>query len=374
MVYFLIFIFFLLVTVLNLRNKVNDIYFLSFFLSFIILVFFAGTRFETGSDWLEYQSRFKDIPPLDELITGGKFWSTFELEIGFEILCSFVKMFGGTVQSVFFISTFFNVTLLFWFYKKYSPIFFITVFCFFAYSYIQYNFAVVRQALAFPFLLIAIDIYYTKPRLFKLKIFLCLLSGALFHYSIFPLVLIFFLPLRKRLSTFAVMLIIASSIILMFALNLSTFKDSITLFSILSSGAETKLTGYLEEGDKMSGVGINLGLLLKLFLLLFALSRRRVLEIMNKDFTFIFNLFLLSFFIYTATLSIPIISIRYTLYMVFTQDLILACIVFSFIDLRVRIILIFLLVLPINLYYYSAIRRDPTSVLLYFPYKNYILK
>ena len=66
--------------------------------SFVLFVLVAGLRFETGWDWITYESYFNG---LDYLV--NKEGSTLKMELGFNLLIFMVKGLGGGFQGFLFV-------------------------------------------------------------------------------------------------------------------------------------------------------------------------------------------------------------------------------------------------------------------------------
>ena len=118
----------------------------------LILVLFAGTRFETGNDWYEYTKVFSNIPSIDTFITNPVVFGMFRMEPGYILLNSIIKTLGGSIDAVFFVSAAFTIIVLFCVFKRYSFFCALAVMLYMRYGYLQTNMMFVRQGIAISIL------------------------------------------------------------------------------------------------------------------------------------------------------------------------------------------------------------------------------
>ena len=86
--------------------------YLEYIVGFIFITI-AGLRYETGVDWRAYQDYLNSIPAFDVAILENKLGDVFiSLDLGFALLNSIVKMFGGGLQTIFFIVSVLSTVLL----------------------------------------------------------------------------------------------------------------------------------------------------------------------------------------------------------------------------------------------------------------------
>ena len=72
----------------------------------------SGLRYETGGDWDTYAQLFESFPSFSRLVGHPVELAEQQVEEGFTLLCALIKSLGGTVQHLFFVVTFINITLI----------------------------------------------------------------------------------------------------------------------------------------------------------------------------------------------------------------------------------------------------------------------
>ena len=89
-----------------------------FFISFVILVFFAGFRFDTGWDYNGYRDYYNNIPSLLEIPTYYDEFSAIYFEPGFKLFMSSLKALGIEFQGLLFITNFITTIFFFIFIRR----------------------------------------------------------------------------------------------------------------------------------------------------------------------------------------------------------------------------------------------------------------
>lgn len=194
MVYLIVFILlFLLLVVtscLPLNKQSKQI---TYMFSFFVLLFFAGFRYETGHDWINYLEVFRSVPTL------GHLWHSYlenaGTEPGFTLLNSIVKTFGGGIQVVYFVVAFIS---LYFFYKaiaQFSSNRMLSVLLFFCLAYLFLIFSIIRQGLAVSICFFALRFILERK---MWKYFLCVALAMMFHYTAVIMLPLYFI-LNKRI-------------------------------------------------------------------------------------------------------------------------------------------------------------------------------
>jgi hypothetical protein len=112
--------------------------------SFVLFVLVAGLRFETGWDWITYESYFNG---LDYLV--NKEGSTLKMELGFNLLIFMVKGLGGGFQGfLFVVSLLTSVFLTTFFFKTVGSRIAFCLAVFYSFLYLALNMTMMRQALS----------------------------------------------------------------------------------------------------------------------------------------------------------------------------------------------------------------------------------
>jgi transmembrane protein EpsG len=128
----------------------------------ILLIAVAGLRFETGGDWNVYAQLFAEFPSFSQLIGNPSLLLKQPVEEGFVLLCAAVKALGGTIQHLFFVVAFINITLIACALPQYTRYPVVGLLCYFGLLYFHLEMIYIRQATAVALCFFALR--YLKPR------------------------------------------------------------------------------------------------------------------------------------------------------------------------------------------------------------------
>lgn len=260
-VYVSLFLYFSLISIFDLfkQRKATKLF---FYLSFLILVVFAGIRFDTGWDYPGYQFYYDKVPSLGNLLEDYEEFDSIYFEPGFKLLMSALKSLGIEFQGLIFIVNLMTTSLFFIFIKrtgKFIGYENIMVLLYFSTVFLYTNFSVLRQGLAIGIWLLAIN-YLNKN---YLKYILLVFLGCLFHYSIG---LFLFLPiiiyLRPKVSLFLFFMVLS---IFIYILNIKWLQTISPL--LLPEFASGKLNHYLEIERFGSSRSLGFGFVEKLVIM-----------------------------------------------------------------------------------------------------------
>lgn len=256
-VYISLFLYFSLISIFDLlkQRKVTKLF---FYLSFVILVVFAGIRFDTGWDYPGYQFYYDKIPSLGNLIEDYEEFDSIYFEPGFKLFMSALKSLGVEFQGLIFIVNFITTSLFFIFIKrtgKFIGCENIMVLLYFSTVFLYTNFSFLRQGMAIGIWLIAIN-YLSKS---MVKYILIVLFACLFHYSVilflFLPVIIYLKPKGNLLFFFMVFSIF------IYVLNIKWLQ---TISPLLPEFMYSKLSHYFESERFGSTRSLGFGFLEKL--------------------------------------------------------------------------------------------------------------
>ena len=187
MYYLFIFLLLLVLSVIHVFgrwNRYSDLFIYG--MLFIIFWFTAGLRYETGIDWLTYTENFERTNPINIVFSSG-FGKGMYLEPSYGLICSCVKYFGGSIQSVFFIMAFISTCFLFKSISLYSYNKAFSLLIYFCFVYLLLDMTGMRQAVAF-------NIFFYSTQFIRdqkmVKYLLFILLALTFHLSsiiLFPL-------------------------------------------------------------------------------------------------------------------------------------------------------------------------------------------
>lgn len=149
-----------------------------FFVIFIILSIFAGTRL-IGHDYETYAFHYNTLKPIDEY-----YRSDLSMELGYEYIASIIKYFSQNFNIFLLIYTFLSLLISFYTFWKYSPYPIISIMLFCAFWYFIMVMGQMRQPFA-----VALSYYFAIPLLLRKKRLIASLIilwfGILFHKSLF---------------------------------------------------------------------------------------------------------------------------------------------------------------------------------------------
>ena len=155
------------------KNKYSSVM-MSFI--FIYLVFFAGFRFYTGTDYHSYYRLFEVATPiLDGLNYGYEFF-----EIGFRVLTSIIKQFSDNFVVYFIVLAFIPIYLIFIAIKEYPVNKYLVFFMFYTTFYLSYVFNAMGQAIVMGIFVYSLK-YFLKFD--TLKILLISIFSTFIHTS-----------------------------------------------------------------------------------------------------------------------------------------------------------------------------------------------
>jgi len=237
----------------------------------------AGLRYRIGVDTVNYMAFFQSYPTLNEL--DFKFYDVEPLWLLLNAACKTIYDDFVLVQLVQ--AAIVNISV-FWFIKKYSPKPFLAILLYYIFQWWNFNFEVMREAIAVAFYLYALDALISKKSITKyyLRVWpACLFHSIGFITLLFPLIQ--FLKFRK--TTFIVF-----GVLIVFAFS---FSDQLNLITSLfmGEGVANKVEGYLESevyGESglsfMGVIAYILGNILPVSLVLYVFYKNRKIESISR--------------------------------------------------------------------------------------------
>lgn len=365
MIYFFVFIVLALIGILNLvKFPKNQLYVKSFGLAaaFIILVLFAGLRYNTGPDYRDYDIFFRDIYPLYDY-DRIPFYIWEVLEPGFIILCSFFKTIVHNNQFVFLGLALTSLSLFFYRLKEYSVLPLVTLFCYYVYGYPD-NFSILRQVIAIN--LFFWSIKYIINRNWALY-FSTIVLACFFHQSaviLFPLYFVINRHIQVKYIVIAFILAIC-----LFYLGFVPW-----LFNTLLDSLGGKYANYLS--NQMLSQPKLLGTLFieRILILCLLLYKRKIFEAQNKYFNVFLNIYIL-YIIGYLLLSQVFVLLRFIQYFAFASCILYPLLLFYFKEVYGKYIVYLLLVLILFFRGYTTLildGKDGGNPNRYLPYKSVI--
>jgi len=335
-------------------------------LSALLLICIAGLRYETGGDWDTYTSLYASFPPLSRLLGNPHTFTTIPVEEGFVFLCALVKACGGTIQHLFFVVTFINITLICSALPKYTKYPVVALLCYYGILYFQLEMIYIRQATAVALCFFALQ--YIEPK--KLvKYMLVIILACTFHRVAVLMIPLYFL-LNRRLPTWLYLSIIGLGALLML-IGVPWIKTIfLTVSGWLGTTYAEKAEMYAESAVFAVNRKLSIGFILNLAILgVVMFFHKRIDERPNG--TIMLNMFALSLVLYYYCYELVEVSNRVRLFFYIG--------VIALLPMLLELLPLFLERLAglvvVALYCFSFSRgiffENPQSV-AYNPYQNYI--
>ncbi len=373
--YLLIFLILLFFAFLEISNIPARILRVLYGISALLFIFVAGLRYETGVDWLAYESYFYDIAPLNEAFNFNSFGSIFlTLDVGYSLLNSIVKMFGGNVQIVFLIISVISIFLLIKNLKYYSNHVLTGLLIYYPFFFFTFDMSGLRQGLAIQIVLFSIK--YISDRNFNKFLFYIILATSI-HWTAIILLPLYFFANKKISLGYTVFIFLISIVIFTFKIKwmgviLGDLLGRLNAFTMLSD----KLTVYTTNDVFSQKRGWDLFSLYNFFrisLIIFILHlfKDKISKIV-PSFTIFYNFILLELICLFCLFEFFEISERLRFYFTIAEVVLMSHIMFLIRDHIIRIFALVFLAVGIFLNAYPFLLQFPSTV-AYHPYQNYLI-
>ena len=275
----------------------------------LMLIAVAGLRFETGGDWNVYAQLFAEFPSFSRLIGNPSLFMQQPVEEGFVLLCAAIKALGGTVQHLFFIVAFINITLIACALPKYTKYPVVGLLCYFGLLYFNLEMIYIRQATAVA--LCFFSLQYLQQR--KLLPYLIIILIACIFHRVAVLMLPLYFVLHAKIPTWIYIAVIGIGAILM-ATGVPWIKTIfLTVAGWLGDNYAEKAAYYTEEAMFATARGISVGYVLNLLILIVVLCFKKKLDTLPFG-TIMLNLFALSLVLYYYCYELIEVSNRVRLF------------------------------------------------------------
>ena len=324
----------------------------------IVLIIFAGTRFETGSDWRAYTSTFKDVGTINQLFDGRFRLDSMRMEQGYILVNSIIKTLGGSINEVFFIMSVATIGIIFVSCKKYTPYYFIAILLYLRYGYPQTNFMFVRQGICIALFLYAIKYIHGKN---FLKYCVCITICVFFHKSSLILYPIYFI-VNKEYKTSLLIGVMVISVVLGF----TNWIKLITIFT--PDKISLAINGYLNSG--MSAT-LSLGMIEKIGVIFIALLFREKLKKKFEYFNIFLNLYVISFIAYYSLIESYVLQQRMVIIFNIAAIILISYFIYLGNNKLIKAIICTMIVGMVSIFFIKSIglfNEDSE----YLPYKSYI--
>lgn len=293
MEYFLIGIFFLILSLIEVIRYNRFYSTVILYLFSIVLILFAGLRDGTivGTDSPAYFRNYQY--PL-----------SYEVEYGYRYLAAFFsKTLDANYNLFLIVINALSIGLIAHSLKKNSYFLIFPLLIYFSDFYLYYNFSGIRQALALSFSTFAL--YYAFTRNYKV-FFVLLVCAMTFHITAISFALAIFIP-HKKLTLKNYIYLILLAILGFGAIGYIVENNAYLNYKF-------KYYSEIQENSDNIVVQYVVGLLKRSIVLVLILLFRNTL-FKNERFVYLFNLYLLGLIIYIATYLIsPDFGVRFSTY------------------------------------------------------------
>lgn len=275
----------------------------------IILIVIAGLRYETGGDWDTYAQLFESFPSFSRLIGHPVELAEQQVEEGFTLLCALIKSLGGTVQLLFFVVTFINITLITAALHKYTKYPAVALLCYYGILYFNLEMIYIRQATAVALCFFALQ--YIEPRQI-VRYMLVIVLACTFH-RVAALMIPLYFVLNRRLPSWLYVTVIGGGAVLMLAGIPWIQTIFLTVAGWLGENYANKAESYTQDAMFAVTRGLSIGFVLNLAMLILLMFFKKKIDALPYG-TIMLNLFALSLVLYYYCFELIEVSNRVRLF------------------------------------------------------------
>ena len=335
-------------------------------LAAIMLICIAGLRYETGGDWDTYTLLFNKFPTFSRLIGRPAEFADISVEEGFVLLCAFVKSLGGTVQHLFFVVTFINITLIACAAGKYTKYPVVALLCYYGILYFNLEMIYIRQAMAVALCFFALQ-YIPSKRIIPYMVIVLL--ACTFHRVAALMIPLYFL-LNIKLPSWVYLAVVGVGAVMMLA-NIPWIQTIfLTVAGWLGENYADKAETYTENAMFAVNRGLSLGFILNLAIFVVIVFFKEKIDALPYG-TIMLNMFFGSLVLYYYCFELVEVSNRVRLFFLIG--------IIALLPMMLEVLPLFLERLAglvvVTLYCFSFSRgiffEAPQSA-AYNPYQNYI--
>lgn len=335
-------------------------------LAAIMLICIAGLRYETGGDWDTYTLLFNKFPTFSRLIGRPAEFADISVEEGFVLLCAFVKSLGGTVQHLFFVVTFINITLIACAAGKYTKYPVVALLCYYGILYFNLEMIYIRQAMAVALCFFALQ-YIPSKRIIPYMVIVLL--ACTFHRVAALMIPLYFL-LNIKLPSWVYLAVVGVGAVMMLA-NIPWIQTIfLTIAGWLGENYADKAETYTENAMFAVNRGLSLGFILNLAIFVVIIFFKDKLDALPYG-TIMLNMFFGSLVLYYYCFELVEVSNRVRLFFLIG--------IIALLPMVLEVLPLFLErlagLLVVMLYCFSFSRGiflESPQAAAYNPYQNYI--
>lgn len=278
-------------------------------LAAIMLICIAGLRYETGGDWDTYTMLFNHFPTFSQLIGRPAVFADVPVEEGFVLLSAFIKSLGGTVQHLFFVVTFINITLIACAARKYTQYPVVALLCYYGILYFNLEMIYIRQAMAVALCFFALQ--YIEPR--RIVPYLVFILLACTFHRVAALMIPLYFIMHRRIPSWVYLTAVGVGAVLMLAGIPWIQTIFLTVAGWLGENYADKAETYTQNAMFAVNRGLSIGFVLNLAMLVVLMFFKKQID-ERPHGTVMLNMFAASLLLYYYCFELVEVSNRVRLF------------------------------------------------------------
>ena len=278
-------------------------------LAALMLIGIAGLRYETGGDWDTYTTLFNNFPSFSRLIGRPAELLEQQTEEGFTLLCALVKSLGGTVQHLFFVVSFINITLIACAARKYTKYPVVALLCYYGILYFNLEMIYIRQATAVALCFFALQ-YIPKKQIIPYMVIVLL--ACTFH-RVAALMIPLYFVLNIKLPSWAYLAVVGIGAVIMLAGIPWIQTIFLTVAGWLGENYAEKAEMYTENAMFAANRGLSLGFVLNIAIFVVLIFFKEKIDAVPYG-TIMLNMFFGSLVLYYYCFELVEVSNRVRLF------------------------------------------------------------
>jgi len=326
-------------------------------ITIIVLVLFAGLRYESGYDYSIYSSIYSKVN--DFSISE---YSQIHSETLFLIFVTAIKKTFSSFQYIFIISSSFIFYILVKSIKEYKLYFGVVIFVYFTTFYFNSNFSQIRQGI------VTVMVLYSIKHIIDQKFIpfiLILIIGSFIQSSILMFFPMYFLS--RKWITIDILLVL--SILSLFLLNLDLVSFIINTFPF-PSYIEFKVMGYLNNPEYTRSTIPIFGIILRIiYILIFYYFGRKIKD--NVLYQTSLYIYIFGFIFYLLFGELTLISTRLINLYGIVQVILFSIIIKANAKIYREVIILLMIILGIYIFTKTIYIDGKSS---FIPYRSIITK
>ncbi|MDF3828190.1 MULTISPECIES: EpsG family protein [unclassified Pseudocitrobacter] len=366
MIYFSILFILLIFSISDLLRKdqsailILDKYF--YFVAMIILILFAGLRFDTGWDYKGYNYYYDLMPTIDNYFSNIEVFQSIYFEPGFKLLMMLSKSCGLDFYGFqFIVSLICLIIINKAIRKENSKLLF--VFVYFSTCYLFLNMSVIRQGIAVAFLYMAVSSLFDNQ---KKSSVIYLLIGCLFHFSLIIMLPILLVSNKNKISN-KIFYVVVGGALLVYIAQIHWLKSSFGIVSpLFPHEISYKINMYLDSERFGKSRDIGIGVIEKIVTFIVMLYIYKKTQSNNN--LILLRFFIFYIFIYFAFYEITVLYDRLRFYFV-ALNVFVYLAIFNYFR-SVDKLFVYFVICAYSLFSYINIFKSDSNRTVFIPYNS----